>query len=42
MGGGYGPSSRDSHAAVTVDNLMYIYGGSSDEQSLSDMWSLDL
>ena len=39
---GTAPSEREGHIAVLVGSLLYIYGGTSLTQILSDVFTLDM
>ena len=39
---GFIPSPRKGHAAVLVDNVMYVFGGYCDGTRLGDLTALDL
>jgi hypothetical protein len=36
------PSPRTSHAAVLVDDVMYVFGGDADRAKLGDLTALNL
>ena len=36
------PSSRSNHAAVLVDDVMYVFGGFGSETYLDDLYALQL
>ena len=36
------PSPRRGHAAVLVDDIMYVFGGYADRNCLDDLYSLQL
>ncbi|KAJ7285371.1 hypothetical protein O6H91_05G044500 [Diphasiastrum complanatum] len=42
MAGGTQPGVRAGHAAVTVGNKMYIFGGVGDRAYYNDVWMLDI
>ena len=39
---GQRPEPRDSHSSCCIDAKMYIYGGSTSEKLLNELWSFDL